>query len=407
MFELVLFLFFVVVAVRLIVVFRDKIRFFATGSDKGFSFSEIRSLWRLAESAGVEEPESLFYSHNLVDDAITRFIAECEEAGTVSSRSNQEFLKKLYAYRTRISLEHEDKRGLDSTKYLDSGQKVRLILPGHGVFQSEIVGNEADIIIRTPTQNGSIVIPGEDWVDRKISVYLWRKGDAAYVFDSVVLGTTFRNGVTALRISHSHELLRTQKRRSIRAVCSIECRLYFLGEGDVDYDAVEEGAGYKCLIEDVSEDGALVRVGGKGVRDSQIKLQFTIGDDLVVMFGIVRAVEYDKARNESKLHFECIHLDDKMRNQVLGYVYKVLPEKEREVFEAIAQTEEDASASGDLPPDGAGDEGAGSGGEISGEAGADAGIGQKDGDSGGTELPVNLFDENEIFRLDGGKDGVQ
>ena len=39
------------------------------------------------------------------------------------------------------------------------------------------------------------------------------------------------------------------------------------------------------------------------------------------MFGVVRTVEYNEATNQSLLHFECIHLDPTMRNEVLSFVY--------------------------------------------------------------------------------------
>ena len=60
------------------------------------------------------------------------------------------------------------------------------------------------------------------------------------------------------------------------------------------------------------------------------------------MVGVVRTVEFNETENESLLHFECTHIDPVMRNEVLSYVYNMLPESEKEVLEALEQTESDS-----------------------------------------------------------------
>ena len=40
-----------------------------------------------------------------------------------------------------------------------------------------------------------------------------------------------------------------------------------------------------------------------------------------------------------------------MKNFILSFVYKVLPEKQKEIFEAIQETENDAKEMGDSPDD--------------------------------------------------------
>ena len=65
------------------------------------------------------------------------------------------------------------------------------------------------------------------------------------------------------------------------------------------------------------------------------------------MFGVVRTVEYNESTNQSLLHFECIHLDQTMKNEVLGYVYNMLPEREKEVYEALKLTDTDEVEAGD------------------------------------------------------------
>ena len=62
------------------------------------------------------------------------------------------------------------------------------------------------------------------------------------------------------------------------------------------------------------------------------------------MFGIVRTVEYNEELGQSRLHFECIHIEEAMKNIVLSYVYNILPENEREIYDAIKLTTADEEA---------------------------------------------------------------
>ena len=330
------------VTVRLLFVFADKIRFFSTGADAGFTFSEISMFWKLAKRANVEEPLDLYVSFPALNKAISHFITESKAANREYAPDVQAFLSKLYKYRTKISIEHENKKGLDSTRYLYKGQKLRIILPKHGVFASEILDSGRYIVCRLPTQKKLINLKADQWLHKRISVYLWRKGDAGYVFDTLVSETGVHLGTPAIYINHTNKLLRTQKRRSVRAPCNMIASLYFMNDEVMDF-AAESQPGYKCLLEDISEDGALIRVGGLGRNNVKIKIQFTLQDKVIIMYGIVRAVEYNKTHNQSRLHFECVNITDDMRNAVLTFVYDILPQEEKEVLVALAETEEDAA----------------------------------------------------------------
>ena len=338
--------------VRLLVVFQVPIQFFSTGQDKGFKFSEILLLWKLAKEAEIEEPLSLFVSVPTLNMAISKIVMDSKSDGTETLESTQNFIAKLYEYRTKIDLEHENKKGLESTKYLEKGQRLRIILKGKGVFVSEILSVGHEIIIRVPLQNNVAVIPANDWVTHEVSVYLWRKGDAGYVFDTRVTNAGTFQGQSVIYLAHTNQLERAQKRKSIRAACQIYAQLYFLTEEIPDYDAVEISDGYKCLLEDISEDGAMIRIGGKGKQNIKIKLQFDIDDRLIIMFGIVRAVEYNQQENQSRLHFECLHIEKEMKNKILEFIYRDLSEETKDELTALAEVEQEGIDEGVLNADG-------------------------------------------------------
>ena len=85
----------------------------------------------------------------------------------------------------------------------------------------------------------------------------------------------------------------------------------------------------------------MVRIGGKGKSGEKIKLQFSLGSDLIMMYGVIRSVEFNKTLNQSRLHFECTHIAPAMRNEILTFVYKILPDEEKENNEAIELLESD------------------------------------------------------------------
>ena len=329
--------------------FKPRINFFITGLDSGFSFSEIMLLWNAAELCNLEQPTSLYFSMNSLTKCMTQIANMTSADGT---QKNQLLMSKLFNYRTKIQNEADDKKGMTTTHSLDKGQTLRIILPGKGVFTSEIVGNGSQIVINVPRQKNLIPLAADEWVGKVISVYLWRKGDARYVFDTTVTQAGLFLGKSALFIKHSANLTRTQKRKAVRIKCQIYGMLYIIKKDTIDINAIETQNGYRCLIEDISECGALIRIGGKGAQNVKIKLQYNIQNKLILMVGVVRTVEFNEEQNQSLLHFECTHIETSMRNEVLKFVYNMMPQSEKEVMEALEQTETDEHTTLDQPMQG-------------------------------------------------------
>ena len=328
-------------------VFKQRIEFYITGLDQKFTFSDLNLLWNVSQLCDLDYPKALFWSMPSLTKCMSHITSQAATNGTENDPKTQALITKLFDYRTKLQNQTDDKKGIESTMYLDRDQKLRIILPGKGVFSSKVLNNGKELIIAVPRQKDMIPFTAEEWVGKFVSVYLWRKGDARYVFDTTVTGHGLFVGESSISIRHSSNLIRTQKRKAVRAKCEIKANLYIITSEKIDYNAVETQNGYKCLIEDISEAGALIRIGGKGVSNVQIKLQFNIQNMLIVMFGVVRTVEYNESSNQSLLHFECIHLDQTMKNEVLSFVYNMLPEREKEVYEALKLTDTDEVEAGD------------------------------------------------------------
>lgn len=321
--------------------FSTQLQFISKGLDLGFSFFEIKLLWNVSKQCKLLNPITIFLSADVLNQCIFMLKSSAEVDDTINYSKTQKILTKLYDFKSKIEHEADKKRGLDSTKYLDSGQKLRIILPGKGVFSSEILNNGHNLIIKVPTQKDQIVVEGKDWVNQTISVYLWRKEDARYVFDTSVEGCGIFLGKAAIFLKHSSNLVRTQKRNSLRAKCDIDGVLYILKDKKINYNEIGNSGGYRCKLEDISEKGALIRAAGKGLANIQIRIQFQLENHLIVMFGIIRTVEYNQNINQSRLHFECIHVESVMKNYILSYVYKILPQKEKDIYDAQKLIDQD------------------------------------------------------------------
>ena len=343
-------IFFLIIVILLVILGRflyqknDFIKFLATGLDSGFKIKEIYLLYQAASFANIPEPISLFLSVPALNNCIAYIIKDAQDHNLENNPKILNFIEKLYKYRTKVELDPKNSHSMKTTKSLKTGQKLRIVLKGFGVFSSKVVNNGRDLLITLPLQKNIILISGSEWVGRSISVYLQRAGDAGYVFDTVVKDVTAFNGATVLILEHTENLIRSQKRRSVRCACSITGQLYIVNSETMSQTAIETSNGLKCLIEDISEDGALIRIGGKGQKNIKIKLQFLLGNNMIVMFGVVKAVEYNATTNQSRLHFESVTLPQKMKNEILSYVYNVIPQEQKDAYDAMIQAENDATS---------------------------------------------------------------
>lgn len=330
------------------------LHFFATGLDSGFKAPQIIFLGRIGKATGIEDLSKLFWSVNALDNCTAEIVRRSKYTGDENDPKTQVLLSRLYAYRTKIALdESQKKRGLESTRDIVAGQRIRILLHGVGVFSSKITRNTSKNLIIDYPSGSAVAATSLDWNGKAVSVYFWRQEDAGYVFDTTVVPDQASAGKAVLHLAHSHSLVRSQKRKSIRAKCSIYAQMYLFKPGEKPDNALEPEPGMKCLLEDLSEDGAMVIIGGKAAKNMKIKLQFIVSDVLIVMSGITRAVEYNGDTNQSRIHFECDELNPRMKNAVLTFVYNVLPEEEKERLDAIRLTEQDGhvDASPDSGPD--------------------------------------------------------
>ena len=131
-----------------------------------------------------------------------------------------------------------------------------------------------------------------------------------------------------LHVAHSDNLIRTQKRNSLRVETDISAELFPLKSIDQASEVPEEAKGLRCRLADLSEGGAALLIGGKARVGLPIKIQFTIAETLLVMSGVVKGITFDQKKNRSLLHMQAASPSVTMRNRILVYVYNLFGERE-------------------------------------------------------------------------------
>ena len=126
-------------------IFKQRIEFYITGLDQKFSLADLNLLWNVAQMCDLGYPKALFWSMPSLTKCMSHITSQAAANGTESDPKTQALITKLFNYRTKIQNESDDKKGLDSTMYLDKEQKLRIILPGKGVFSSRIMKGDIKI----------------------------------------------------------------------------------------------------------------------------------------------------------------------------------------------------------------------------------------------------------------------
>ncbi len=284
---------------------------------EGFSFMETSRLREAAKVSGLKDLGLIFRSARDLD----RVIAAIGGVDGAKSREIARLLEKLYELRKR--LEFEQPRylmGIRSSRHLGQGQRLRVLLPGIGVFHSTLIDNNPRyMVLSWPL---GIKLPkGFVWKGKKVSVYFWRRDDAGYVFDSYVLDDLRIRDVPVIHVAHSESLLRTQKRKSIRTRTTIPAYLYLLKRIEGAFEKPELQPGLRSRLVDLSEDGFALLIGGKAREGILVKAQFALGTRQIVMSGTVKSVDFDRTANQSTMHVEAVPPSPRMRNALRSYVY--------------------------------------------------------------------------------------
>ncbi len=321
--------------------------FYAAGKDAGFSLRQIRLLHRVARETRLLNPSSLFWSQRSLDRCIEKIYMRFYRDGLEDVPGNAAFLDQLFAYRKTVALNQPHVRfGIQSSRNLDVGQPLTIVIERGGTFRSRITENtRTHLSIAYPA--GKVLPRGFSWRGKGVRVVLRRRGDAAYTFTSKITGNYLNRPRPVLYIEHAERMEREQKRRSVRGPLNAPGRvLPVRAPEDVDFTPTGAG-GYRCRMVDISEDGAALKVGGRAKAGIHLRVETQIDEHPVVLSGTVRKATYDEKRHLTLLHLQAEVADIVMKNRIRAYVFGIgrpdASSLQRGTADAV-RTEQEASA---------------------------------------------------------------
>ncbi|MDA3941087.1 MAG: PilZ domain-containing protein [Spirochaetia bacterium] len=303
------------------------IHFYAKGKEAGFSFTEVNLLRKVAVEGRLKNPTSLFWSIKQLDRSIRGAIIRFKSEGVLDELNNMVFLSKLFDFRKTVELKLPKYTiGLKTTRKITKMQYLKISIPGLGVYISQVVENQRRYIAITYPE-GPKLPQDYEFKGEKLNIYFWRKDDAGYVFESKVLENHMDSKVPILYISQSDSIIRSQKRGSVRANLNAPAELFPLKVIAQASNDLEERRGIRCRLQDISEDGAALLIGGHGKVGMNVKIQFKLSDSTLIMCGVVKGVSFQQNKNTSIIHIQSVPLQDRVKNRILAYVYDLFGER--------------------------------------------------------------------------------
>ena len=305
------------------------IQFYTKGKDAGFSFHEIGLLRRVAVEDRLENPTALFWSQKQLDRSLKNIVVKLRAADKEDNEEGNTLVAKLFELRRRVAMEQPRYTvGIKSSKNLTTRQRLKLMLPGGlGPFMSIIV-ETLPRYMALSYPKGPELPEGFSWKGQRVGVHFWRAEDAGYFFQTKVLEDYFDKDYPIIHAAHADGLVRTQKRRSVRVPSDLAAEIYPLKSIDAANESPEQSRGLRCRLQDLSEDGAALLIGGRAKAGLPVKLQFEVAGKIAVMCGIVKKADFDGKKNRSVLHLQSVPLSMNTRNRILIYVYNLFGERE-------------------------------------------------------------------------------
>ena len=309
--------------------------FYAKGKESGFKISEINTLRKAAVEARMVNPVVIFSSVKILDRTIRKLITNFRARQKMEEPSTNYFLAEIFEFRKRVEFNlPRYKNGIKSSRELMANQRIRITLTGGATFHSTIVENlRKYMAVSYPV--GKSMPPGFTWKNQRVNVYFWRAEDAGYYFESKVLDDFLNRKFPILYLAHSDNLIRSQKRGSIRIECDLPCSIFNLANINLANENVERASGYRGRLVDLSEDGCSLLVGGKAKVGLAMKVQVELQNQMVTMSGIIKGITYDEKKNRSILHMQAGTVSDKYRNTILTYVYDIFEERKDKLSKKI------------------------------------------------------------------------
>ena len=305
------------------------LQFYMKGRESGFIFHEINLLRRVAVESKLENPTALFWSMKQLDRAIKGTIITYRARSQEQDPEYNLLLSKLFELRKRVEFDQPKyKIGHQDLPQAHAQAVPAHHAPGLGPFASDGRGEPDPLHGSFPSRwarSCRTVSPGRT---RRSACTSGGRRTPAISSRPRSWRTSSTRKYPILHIAHSDNLIRTQKRNSVRVEADIPAELFPLKSIDEASEIPEGARGLRCRLADLSEGGAADPHRRQGPRGTAHQGPVQHRGQRMVMSGVVKGITFDQKKNRSLLHMQATASSVAMRNRILMYVYNLFGERE-------------------------------------------------------------------------------
>ncbi|MGP1438926.1 MAG: hypothetical protein ACTTKH_07635, partial [Treponema sp.] len=167
----------------------DFFRFYIKGQQKGFSFYELRLLWKLIAYAEENEKAYFFSSTSSLDFCINIIQEQIDQNKAFKNTAKAQYLlTKLYDYRTKFALElMQNQYQITTTHDMEERQVCMLLSKNVGSIYIRCEQVLDDYVKFVMFDSSARKASKYNWHDDYAQIYFWRQHDAGYFYVSKVL----------------------------------------------------------------------------------------------------------------------------------------------------------------------------------------------------------------------------
>jgi c-di-GMP-binding flagellar brake protein YcgR len=296
----------------------------------GLPPAHLAMLEDLVRACKVKQPTMIFRSSGLLDDTLKKGLYSLQNARNISPEEREKRAAIIFQIKQIVERSSARATVLKSTIVLKPGQMLTITPEGRAPFASKLVSNMKDFLtVASPPAARS----DSRWMrGTRLTVYLWRDGDAGYSFQSKVLGYDTVKGISCVLIQHSRTLRREQRRRNRRREIARACFFYPIRIVEVPEGrkvqrkaSVERSMRGLGTVIDLSAGGCAIQTLRPLEKGRLVLVEFDIDRRAPIRaFGKVMSI-HQQANRSGSMHIMFTKVTRQHLNRISEFVYDFSP----------------------------------------------------------------------------------
>lgn len=287
----------------------------------GLSKNDIKEIKTILMEFGITKPYLIFSDPALLDKIIHENTENIEKLNLPPEEKQKRLLLLFEIKRKVYNHYHNIREGIRSSMEIEPNQFLSMSVAGLGKFYSVVIINDKkNLVISLPEVKDAQNLA---WKDRQVEIYFWRYDDAGYLFKTRIENVV-SDRMQALILAHQNNLKRIQRREYPRRKCRFDTKFFkfSLSTNDKGKPVMLLGKTNVGYLIDISPSGASL-VSETGLpKNSSVKVEFKIADELVSGYG--KLINVSKKKNMNVMHIQFQRISDRSKNLIYKYVYKYI-----------------------------------------------------------------------------------